>query len=332
MYASVKCFAAAVLTGLALLAGCLPDARAQYYPSTYWGYAYNPYTGLGNLVRAQGRFAIDQQEAVLKREEIITARIRNRREKLEQYLWERNNLPTLQDDRERTQRMEARRALDPPVTEIWSAKSLNDLYSALRKRNSMGGQFASMAISPEVLAQINFTSGKSGGNIGLLKGGRISFWPLLLQKKAFAEDRRKIEGLLAEVVKQLERGESGGEPLVQLIMTTREVEENLGSRARALGDDGSKEWTAGMYMDAKRFLRQLEDAYVVLQEPDAGEYLTGRVKITAPTVAALVVAMKKSGVVFAPATPGTYRAYNTLHALLVDAATEAGAVLTTAPK
>jgi hypothetical protein len=42
--------------------------------------------------------------------------------------------------------------------------------------------------------------------------------------------------------------------------------------------------------------------------------------------------MKEQGLAFAPATPGTHRAYNSLHAALVEFARVSGAVPTPAPK
>jgi hypothetical protein len=328
MLVNAKYLTLAALTGLVLLAAGVPAARAQAYPSVYWGYVESPYTGMAHLVRAQGQFAIDQQRAVMERERIIAERVRTRRSKLEQYLWERDNLPTIQDDRERNRRLEERRALDPPVTEIWSGKSLNDLLGALKHRKSAGGEFASIALDREVLRQINVTSGKSGGNIGLIKGGKIAFWPILLQRPDFTLDREKIEALLTQVVKQAEQGTPIGNLVWEMIQATSTLQSRLERQAGDLGDKANQHWTPGMYIDAKRFLGQLQDALLVLQEPDAGQYLAGKVSLESTTVADLVREMKTKGLAFAPATPGAHRAYNILHTALVDFASESRAIST----
>src|SRR5262249_7470356 len=153
-------------------------AYAPFYVSPYWGYTFNPYGvhlhgagsvlyGAGNylhgaadvirargadviaaegqylhgaadVIRSEGQFMINQQQAFLMREEYRKRRLERRRLELQQWLWERENLPTVEDERERTREEQRRRSLNPPITEIWSAKSLNDLLQDLIKVRSPG--------------------------------------------------------------------------------------------------------------------------------------------------------------------------------------------------
>ena len=101
---------------LALLAGSRPQALAQgtitnnpytNFGSNTGGYPYYPsynipeLYGAAEVIRAQGQLMTSQQQAFLEREKVRAARIDNRRKELEQFLWEREHMPTPEDDRQR---------------------------------------------------------------------------------------------------------------------------------------------------------------------------------------------------------------------------------------
>src|SRR5436853_5568320 len=94
----------------ALAAGALavpaPAARAQVnpfsahvpvYPSPYWGYNWDPYGGYlhgaADVIRAQSQYMISFQQGRLIKEDVRKAKIDNRRKEIEQWLWERENIP-----------------------------------------------------------------------------------------------------------------------------------------------------------------------------------------------------------------------------------------------
>jgi hypothetical protein len=315
--------------GLLLLAAVPAQGRQSgsvspgyYYWS--WPYVSDPYGlhGAADVIRAQGQFAKDQQQAILIRESIVSARLDNRRKKQEQWLWERANLPTLQDERERTQRIETRRALtDPPITEIWSAKSLNDLLLELQKVYAPEGGAGNVPINPEHLARINVTSGRSGGNLGVLRTGRLR-WPSLLQRPDFRPERERLNRLLEEAVEQAKRGDVEGQTVDAILQTAADLDRAFTSRARSLGDQAT--WTPKQYLDARSFLNQLDDALKLLQDPDAKDYLSGALVAKGRTAGDLVQHMKLNGLRFAPVSPGGERAYLAVHAALVDFARAAG--------
>lgn len=341
MFRIAKWLGTATLTGLALVA---VDAPAQqlvnnfnpyqvYFPSapsSYWGYSWDPYGGYlhgaADVIRAQGQFMINKQQASLIREHVNAAKIENRRAQLEQWLWERENLPTPQDERERLQREEIRRSRnDPPITEIWSAKALNDLLLDAMKIQSAGGAGAT-PLREEVLAKINVTTGKSGGNIGLLKGGRLT-WPLLLRRPAFAKERELLDRLVAEAVQQAPRGQIDAGTLEEMLQTATRIDRRLIAEAKAARDDAN--WTPTMYLGAKAFLRDLDSALRVLQQPDAGQYLTGQYGAKGRTIGELVQYMKENGLQFAPAIAGGEAAYAALYQALRDYDVQAGSSIET---
>src|SRR5262249_13220340 len=152
------------------------------------------------VIRAQGQFMLDHQHSLLIAEQVRTAKIENRKKELEQWLWERENLPTAQDERERVQREALRYARnDPSITEIWSGGALNHLLLHIQKLEATGYLSPATPLDPQTLAHINLTTGKKGGNLGLLRTGKL-FWPMLLRRADFNEPREKLTDLLGSAL------------------------------------------------------------------------------------------------------------------------------------
>src|SRR5262249_59456939 len=93
-------------------------------------------SGGADVINSQASFIVKQQEATLIAEYGRQARLETRRRQFDQWLYERDHRPTLEDERETSQQRELRRSQnDPPLTEIWSGKSLNTLLVDLQKRD-----------------------------------------------------------------------------------------------------------------------------------------------------------------------------------------------------
>jgi hypothetical protein len=296
------------------------------YANPYWGYSYDPYSnylqGASSVIRAQGKFMVEQQQAYLQREQVRSARIDVRRKELEQWLWEREHLPTAEDERQRTLAENLRHYRnDPPVNEIWSASALNGLLADARKIRSPGTESAAPVLREEVLAKINVTSGKSGGNIGLLKEGQLN-WPMLLNRPAFDAERTRLDWLAAEALKEANQGKIDPKILEETASQAADLQRKLVALAKTLGDGAT--WTPNSYKDAKNFLSQLDDAIKVLQQVDAANYLNGKYAAKGRNVAELVHHMSENGLQFAPCTPGSENAYRALYDALRAYDTDAG--------
>src|ERR1051326_5646774 len=103
----------------------------SYYPP-YYPYPYDPagdyLRGAADLVRGYGNYAVNYAQSTVILEKARQDVLDTRRKIYDQWLYERNHTPSLQDLRERDQRLELRRALnDPPVNEITEGKALNTL-------------------------------------------------------------------------------------------------------------------------------------------------------------------------------------------------------------
>ena len=303
-------------------------ARAQrpVVVSPYWGYTYDPYGGYfhgtADIIRSQGQYLKSLQEADLTKEKVRVAKLETRRKYVEQWLWERANLPTWQDERERVQREELRRSRnDPPATEIWSGGALNVLLDDAKKITSLGLQSGSPPLDAELLAKINVTTGKRDANIGLIRSGKVT-WPLLLRRQPFKNDREYFDQLVARAPEEAGRNKMDADAVEEMMQVINRLDKELKALVRAQRDDDL--WTPTLYIDARSFLNQLRDSVKVLMQPDVAQYLGGRYRAQGKDVAELVDYMGKNGLRFAAATPGSEGAYSALHHALARYDSQAG--------
>lgn len=306
MFHSGKWLGIGSLTLGVLLAVGTPAAHAQIY--RVYGY------GVGDVIRAQGQFMIANQQAMLMKEAVKQKKVETRRAQLDHWMWERDNLPSNNDERERVLRETLRYSrLDPPITEIWSAKALNDLLTHAKSLFiSDGAALVSDPLPSELLAKINVTNGKGDGNLGLIKDGKIT-WPLLLRRINFASQRKRLEQLITGMVSQAIENALVPEDLEEAMERVNDLQKELLGLAKARNN---RLYSPAPYLDARRFLDQLEIALKALMEPNAGDYLSGKYAAKGNTVRDLVEYMRTTGLRFAPATPGGYEAYAALHQAL----------------
>jgi len=335
---------ALLVVGCALLgAGSLANAHPPgrwlvprnpwFYPPLHPGYPqfpnYQPYPfpiwdadpfgaylkGAAELTRAQGDYFKSVQEAYLLAEQVKAAQIETRRKEQEQWLWEQQNLPSPAQDRERAQREELRRALTAaPQTEIWSGSALNTILAELQDLRGKGYEGPRVALDAATLALVNVTPGKAPANPALLRQvGRLD-WPAVLrtlppdaQTRAL---RMQVDALLVEARRQALLGRVDARLARELAANTQSLLELL---QRQVG-----EFSFSQYAEGRRFLRQLGDAAILLQQPDAPNYFNGRYTAQGGSVRELVLTMSDSGLRFAPAASGDEAAYTALYRALVE--------------
>jgi hypothetical protein len=266
--------------------------------------------GQASVISSQGQFAVQQQQAKLVNEKTKSARMDNHRKQMEEFLWERENLPTLQDDRERTMQQELRRSrYNPPLTEIWSGKALNDLLADIQKAEASHGlRGSAIPVAPEWLPHINLTSGTNQARTSMLRDGRLS-WPMGLQREAFAEERDAINQLVAKAVREASAGSANPDTVSLLDDSARKMRDHLKSLVAEVSPND--------YVQAARFLNQLRETIPVLQSPGARDYFGGRLEAHGQTVGELVDQLSRQGLRFAPAANGDEAYYTALHQALV---------------
>jgi hypothetical protein len=290
----------------------VPNGYYQPYPSTVYPSA-SPYggylSGAANLVNAQGQYLINTQQANLLKEQLRLAQIDVRRQAFDESLYEQANTPTLNDIRIQEQQQEVIRALNnPPQTEIWSGKSLNDLLANAQQMMARGVVGPEVPLNSQMLKDIN-VSVNLQGNAGALKTVTRPKWPAALRKLYPQEQttplRSQIDKLLAQARQQALKGQVDAEVADQL-------EQSIGRLTDLLKDQVGNTAFAD-YTAAKRYLKDLDQSVAVLKQPDAGKYAGGAYAAHGSTVNALVSYMSENGLKFAPAVSGEEGAYGGLY-------------------
>jgi hypothetical protein len=305
-----------------------PPAYQQWYSANsqspyggdgggYWGGGYlNPYggyvSGEANVISSWGGYLIDVQQSRVAHQQVEQAKIDTRRKAFDEWLYERALTPTTEDERERARIENLRRSYnDPPITEIWSGKALNDILAALQKMTAQQGPGPTILLNQGALDSINVTAGGSTGNLGPLRNGGKLNWPLALRGSAFNTARKSVDQLAPQAYQQASAGSVDGDTLQQLSKSVDSLESEL---VRHVADISPND-----YIRAKRYLNELDQTVQALQDPKVSNYVTHKWAARGSTVSELVADMSSQGLKFAPATAGDEAAYNSLYRSLVSA-------------
>ena len=285
-----------------------------------YGYGWDPVggftQGVASIVSSQGQFMIDAEQSRLVREQVKQARIDTRRRNFDEWLYEREHTPTLEDERERSRLEQLRRSRnDPPITEILSGTALNNLLNSILTMNPPSESEAPVVpLAPDVVKGINLSSGATTGSLGVLRDGGRLRWPLALQDEPFDELRATIDQLSRQSFQQAQGGEVDAKTLRELSKALEEITEKLQNNVGKISSND--------YIPARRYLRELSSSLRTLQDANVANYATGKWAAHGDTVFALVSDMNRQGLRFAPAADGDTAAYMALHRALV--AYEAG--------
>jgi hypothetical protein len=285
-------------------------------PYAWGGDPYGGYlSGAANVINAQGQYMINTQQAYLTKQQVKSAMIDNRRKAFDEWLYEKQNTPTLNDVRIQSQRDELTRALtQPPETEIWSAKSLNDIFNALKDMQAKGATGPDVPLNSATLRQINVTV-KGVGNQGLVKENAKIQWPVGLRslppQAQTREMRDQIDTLMSQCKRQAASGQEVDAGALQEISRTIE-------RLRQMLKGQIDNLSFGDYTAARRFLGELDGGVTVLKQPTAANFVNGTYAAKGHNVQELVQYMTQNGLSFAPACAGEEGSYNALYQSLLQ--------------
>jgi hypothetical protein len=293
-----------------------------YYNAPYL--PWNPYTyyqdpnsaflsGTADILSASGDLAIKQQQASLIAQDVKSAKLANHRRAWEQWEWEQQHTPTLEDERERERVLQLRRARnDPPETEITSGAALNVVLKHLEVLQGQGMVGPAIPIDPELLRQVNvFAAGtRSANSIGIMSKVDNLHWPMALREDFFDDERKEITKTLQQLAVE---GESNNVDFKK-IKKLREILNNMVDELKDHQDD----ITIYQHIEAKRFIKEVQGALNTLQDENVGNYFNGKWSAKGNTVAELVDYMSKQGLRFAASVSGNEPSYIALHRLMAD--------------
>lgn len=274
------------------------------------GWGFDPVSGflrgIADVTTANAQSYVTIQRARILNQQALQSQIDTRRRLIEEARWERMNTPGAEDIRLRDMEMAlARSRRNPPVGEIWSGKALNVLLAHLIDQQGKGNKGPLVALDEDVLKKVNVTDG-TGGNVGLLKADGKIPWVPSLQGMDFASLRETLDAKLPAAVTQLKFGQPVEKGTLDDIRAALRA-------ANAKLDEIIARLSPTDYLEAKRFLGQLDQAQRALQNPNATNYFTGKWAAKATNVNELVKQMAETGLQFAPATPGDEAAYRSLY-------------------
>jgi hypothetical protein len=290
----------------------------QYAPSyaPYAGVPYgNPYaggglTGAANAINAQGEFQKQFQQARLMNQDVERSKLDTRRAQIEEWQWERDNIPTLEQNRERDQYWQLRQSLnDPPPAQIWDGTALNNIFTAIKQVLPPDSPGPTIPLTPGLTNQISLTVGVTSTGKGVLKNGPKLRWPLPLQDDAFDELRADVDERMKTAYDQVLVGDVDGKVLLKLKRDLDDLDALLKAQI--------EEMTPTDNIHGKRYVRELRDTLAMLEKPDAHALFVADKSDRARTVGDLVQAMAAKGQKFAPALAGAEPAYNALYSSMV---------------
>jgi hypothetical protein len=285
-----------------------------YLPTSLYGNYNGPVggalSGASDVINAQGQFMVQNQQALQMREGVLQSRQDTRRKTLDEYLYERANTPTKEDDAERYRTEILRASRDnPSPTEIWSGKAPNRLLQAIQRQIAQGMQGPNIPLDADTVAHINVTTGAGGGNYAMLKNGGKLTWPDALLDSSFDDNRKKMDQLAAQAAEQVQSGSVDGG-------TVRNMKKALDSLQTELRQNVSN-IDINEYSQAKDCLRNLDGAIKALQNPNVGSIASRKWSGQANSVGGLADQMTRQGLTFAPALAEDHPAYNALYQGLV---------------
>jgi hypothetical protein len=267
--------------------------------------------GLGDYTLAFGRYVQDYHKARLLNQEVERAKIETRRRLIEEMRYMQSLIPTAEEVRRANiERDLARARKQAPVSEVLSGKSLNDLLAHVRNLHAKGVRGPGLPLDEELLKRINVTT-DFGGNIGLLKNGKIN-WPTTLLKDPFTKAREKVNDA-AEAAFNQARTNGKIEPNV-----LKELDAGRKAMEDTLDKMGVDQLTMTEFIEARRYLNYLSDAIRALEDPQVANYFSNPRKYAArgKTITDLVDYMSREGLKFAGSMPGDEASYRSLYTVL----------------
>lgn len=262
--------------------------------------------GLGSYTQAAGRYWIDIEAARMSREQVSQMQIETARRRIQFEAWYESVRPTA------GKMMEAERATEidiarkgSPDSEIVSGKALNTLLRSIQTsgRLSSGPR---VPLDENILKQVNLSGGGAAGNVGMLKEGVNKLaWPEVLQDSGYDEARKRLTTNLKEAVETVSR-----EPVPNAKM--KDIRADYATINTKL-NEGQDDISPSQYIEARRFLNQLNSSITALRDPNASKYFNNTWNAKGNTVAELVEHMTREGLTFAPAAQGEDAAYRAVY-------------------
>jgi hypothetical protein len=276
--------------------------NVQWMMNPYQGYLQ----GAASITRANADYYKTIQQAKLTREEARRSALQTRRAMIEEIQWEREQMPDPEKLRQKALEREltnARRS--PPLTDIFTARSLNALLRNLMALQSDGVKGPDVPLDEDIVKHINVTPGNTGGNLSLLKNKGTLEWPESLTAGIFKEDREKINSLMKAAYNALNDGRSPANATLQDLQAAYEA---LREKSKA----NTAKFDLNQDIEINRYLGEINNTLKALNDENAHKLL-GELQLKSKNVADAVKFMRDNGLQFAPASEQDLAAYMAMY-------------------
>jgi len=224
---------------------------------------------------------------------------------------ERNYVVKAIEQKKTIEAMQLDRSLNNPLAgELQSGAALNVVLTDIRRLLAIVPAeqipVQQLTLTDEMLERVNVTRG--AGNVGILKREDKLEWPVAF--KDLDDLRIRLTNRLSLALQQLETDGVIAADTLKLLIADVDV---LHAELKRLAPNMSFE----EHVEAKTFVKNVDEAVVALQQPDLQQYFTGVYVIKARTAYELVKQMTDNDLRFAAAIPGDENVYKTVHQALV---------------
>jgi len=282
-----------------------PGYGGGFYPGAAGGYMY----GQAAVLDAYANLGQSQEQARIMREQANQAKLETQKKTIDTMNYERANKYWYSDEMVDIQSKKIQAAMNnPPAVEITSGRSLNVLLPYLDKIMSTGKRGPTIPVDPQLVKQLNVSTGTDTGNAGMLKDVDVMLWPVAIE----GPNQKKLDDMLKSATASAMKGPVQPTVLRNITKQTDVVEQEV--RGKFLKD----ELDSGDYLDAKRFLERVRQATTALGQPQVAQVITGQLGPQGNTIDEVVYSMASKGLKFAAAQPGADPAYFAMHRAMVD--------------
>jgi hypothetical protein len=286
-------------------------SQSVYNPYSYGvGPVGGAYIGIAEIYRAYGTAINDIERARILRQQSIQAKLDTQRKRFELEMYLRANTPTYTDEQARVARITLKRIQNSSTpTEIAAGKALNIMLEDARKFPNRKAALSPMALSEDILQQLNVTAGEYG--LGVLRNeGRIN-WPLALQELLPAEQRKLFEAQAQALYQGAAKGKVDPNVFRDFSNELDRTYDGLLRRANEI--------PGPQYLEAKRYLSDLKDARNAIEKGEVANQVAYQKQISGgKSIADIVEFMIGKGLRFAPAAGTDEAAYRAFYAAFVN--------------
>lgn len=270
--------------------------------------------GGADMLRAYGDVITKQEQARIMRQQYYQSQLDTKRKAFDLEMYIRNNTPDWNARQEKITKSVLKRiqtASNP--AEIVEGRSLNFLLDDVDK-NYNNATMSEIPVDGSVLRQLNIKpAGPGSTSLGILRDGGKLQWPAALIKMLPADVRSDIAAKAQVLAQNAANGKTPD------LNASADFQSQI-NKARDQLLKRANEFETIPYMDAKRFLNDLDNARQAIERGNASaqvQYQKLLAKGDVQSVNQLVGVMVKNGWRFGPALLSDEAAYRALHSALV---------------